>query len=174
MNPTRSSERTEKPQVRRIGTSDGDLLSLLGTVTRLKVSSRETLETFFIGEAMLPPNAFVPLHYHPDVEVFLVLNGTLEVMQASNGNAESLSLASGELALISSNAVHGFRNTSTGHVHLMVIGGPGIEAFLVEAASPRGASGEVKVPSPEEFERMLEIAKRHGQVFVGDSTDLPT
>ena len=32
-----------KPQVRRIGTSDGDLLSLLGTVDRLKVSSRETL-----------------------------------------------------------------------------------------------------------------------------------
>ena len=168
MSPARLSEETKKPQVRRIGTSDGDLLSLLGTVTRIKPSSRETLETFFIGEATLPPNAFVPLHYHPDVEAFLVLQGTLEVMHSSDGKAEFLPLASGEMALIPSNAVHGFRNTSGGHVHLVVIGGPGIEAFLVEAGSPRSASGEARGPSPDEFERMLEIAKRHGQVFVGD------
>ena len=167
MNPL-PSEGTEKPQVRRIGRSDGDPLSLLGTVTRLKVSSRETLETFFVGEATLPPNAFVPLHYHPDVEVFLVLKGTLEVMHASDGKPEFLPLASGEMALIPSNAVHGFRNTSAGDVHLVVIGGPGIEAFLVEAGSTRAAPGEARGPSPDDLERMLEIAKRHGQVFVGD------
>ena len=167
MNPT-LSEGTEKPQVRHIGRSDGDLLSLLGAVTRLKVSSRETLKTFFIGEATLPPNAFVPLHYHPDVEVFLVLKGTLEVMHASDGRTEFLPLASGEMALIPSNTVHGFRNTSAGDVHLVVIGGPGIEAFLVEAGTTRPARGEAREPSPDDFERMLEIAKRHGQVFVGD------
>jgi quercetin dioxygenase-like cupin family protein len=124
--------------VHHIGTGDGDLLSLLGTVTRLKVSSRETLKTFFIGEATLPPDAFVPLHYHPDVEVFLVLKGTLEVMRASDGKAEFLPLTSGEMALIPSNALlHGFRNSSAGDVHVVVIGGPGIEAFLMEAGSPR-------------------------------------
>ena len=167
MNPT-LSEGTEKPQVRRIGRSDGDLLSLLGAVTRLKVSSRETLKTLFVGEATLPPNAFVPLHYHPDVEVFLVLKGTLEVMHASDGKPEFLPLASGEMALIPSNAVHGFRNSSAGDVHLVLIGGPGIEAFLVEAGTTSPAPGEAKKPSPADFERMLEIAKRHGQVFVGD------
>ena len=173
MNQTRPSEETKKPQVRRIGTNDGDHLSLLGSVTRIKVSSRETLGTFFIGQATLPPNVFVPLHYHPDVEVFLVLKGTLEVMHGSDGKGEFLPLGSGEMALIPSNAVHGFRNTSADDVHLMVIGGPEIEAFLVEAASPTGASGEARGPGPDEFERMLEIAKRHGQVFVGDSRNLP-
>ena len=168
MSPTRPSEGAEKPQVRRIGTSDGDLLSVLGTVTRLKVRSRETLQTFFISEATLPPNAFVPLHYHPDVEVFLVLKGTLEVMHASDGKPEFMPLASGEMALIPSNAVHGFRNTSAGHVHLVLIGGPEIEAFLLEAGSPRCASGDATRPSPDEFERILEIARRHGQIFVGD------
>lgn len=166
MNPT-PSEGREKPQVRRIGRRDGALLSLLGFVTLLKVSSRETLETFFIGEATLPTNAFVPLHYHPDVEVFLVLEGSLEVMHASDGKPEFLPLASGEMALIPSNAVHGFPNTSAGDVHLVVIGGPGIEAFLVEAGSTRPAPAEARGPRPDDFERMLEIAKRHGQVFVG-------
>ena len=142
MNPT-ASEGMENPRVRRIGRSDGDLLSLLGTVTRLKVSSRETLETFFIGEATLPPNAFVPLHYHPDVEVFLVLKGTLEVMYASDGKPEFLPLASGEMALIPSNAVHGFRNASAADVQLVVIGGPGIEAFLATGWKPSRARGHL-------------------------------
>ena len=167
MNPPRFSEGVKEPQVRRIGASDGDLLALLGTMTRIKVSSRDTLGTFFVGEARLPPKAFVPLHYHPDVEVFLVLKGTLEVMRLSDGGAEFLPITSGEMALIPSNAVHGFRNTSAGHVHLLVIGGPEIEGFLMEAGSARVEPASAQ-PSPDEFERMLEIAKRHGQVFLGD------
>ena len=117
--------------------------------------------------ARLPPKAFVPLHYHPDEEVFLVLKGTLEVMRLSDGEPEFLPITSGEMALIPSNAVHGFRNTSAGHVHLLVIGGPEIEGFLMEAGSARVEPASVQ-PSPDEFERMLEIAKRHGQVFLGD------
>ena len=157
----------KEPHVRRIRASDGDPLALLGTVTRIKVSSRDTLGTFFVGEARLPPNAFVPLHYHPDAEVFLVLKGTLEVMGLSDGEAEFLPITSGEMALIPSNAVHGFRNTSADHVHLLVIGGPGIEGFLMEASTAHVGPASAQ-PSPDEFERMLVIAKRHGQVFLPD------
>jgi mannose-6-phosphate isomerase-like protein (cupin superfamily) len=167
MNPSKA---TEGPVVRHIAATGGELFALLGTITRIKVSNRETLGTFCVGEARLPPNAFVPLHYHPDVEVFFVLKGTLEVMRMEGGKAESVPVAPGEMALIPSNAVHGFRNTSGSHVNLLVIGGPGIEAFLVEAGNPRHrpATGEAGAPSPDDFQRMLEIAKRHGQVFIGD------
>jgi len=167
MNPPRSSEGVKESQVRRIGASDGDVLALLGTMTRIKVSSRDTLGTFFVSEARLPPNAFVPLHYHPDVEVFFVLKGTLEVMRLSGGETESLPITSGEMALIPSNAVHGFRNTSADPVHLLVIGGPEIEGFLREAGSARVGPAFAQ-PGPDELERMLDIAKRHGQVFLGD------
>lgn len=105
--------------------------------------------------------------YHPDVELFFVLKGTLEVMRLSNAEAEFLPITSGEMALIPSNTVHGFRNTSAGHVHLLMIGGPEIEGFLMEAGSARVGPASVQ-PGPDEFERMLEIAKRHGQVFLGD------
>lgn len=167
MNSTRSSEGEKEPQVRCVGARDGDPLALLGAVTRIKVSSRETLGTFFVGEARLPPNAFVPLHYHPDVELFFVLKGALEVMRLFDGKAEFLPVASGEMAVIPSNAVHGFRNTSAGHVDVLLIGGPGIERFLREADSARVGPDFVQ-PSPDEFARMLEIAKRHGQVFLGE------
>jgi hypothetical protein len=48
-----------------------------------------------------------------------------------------------------------------------MIGGPEIEAFLMEAGSP-GVGPVYAQPGPDGFERMLEIAKRHGQVFLGD------
>ena len=170
MNPSKSSGSTERAQVRHIATGDGDLLALLGTIARIKVSNRQTLGTFCVCEAGLPPNAFVPLHYHPDVELFFVLKGTLEVIRMAEDKTESLSVAIGEMAFIPSNAVHGLRNTSGGHIRLLIIGGPGIEAFFVEAGSPRvgSAPGETTQPGPDEFQRMLEIAKRHGQVFLGD------
>jgi hypothetical protein len=101
------------------------------------------------------------------VEVFFVLKGTLEVMRLSDGKAEFLPIASGEIALIPSNAVHGFRNASAAHVDLLLIGGPGIEDFLREAGSSRVGPDSAQ-PSPDEFARMLEIAKRHGQVFLDD------
>jgi mannose-6-phosphate isomerase-like protein (cupin superfamily) len=112
MNLPSSLEGVKEPQVRRIRASDGDPLALLGTISRIKVSSQDTFGTFFVGEATLPPNAFVPLHYHHDVEVFFALKGTLEVMRLSDGEAEFLPITSGEMALVPSNAVHGFRNSS--------------------------------------------------------------
>jgi quercetin dioxygenase-like cupin family protein len=167
MNSARCSEGVKETKARCIGASDGELLALLGAVTRIKVSSHETLGTFFVGEARLAPNALVPLHYHPDVEVFFVLKGALEVVRLSDGKTEFLPISSGETAFIPSNAVHGFRNASAGHVDLLVIGGPEIERFLMEAGSARVGPDSAQ-QSPDEFARMLEIAKQHGQVFLGD------
>jgi len=49
-----------------------------------------------------------------------------------------------------------------------IFGSPGIEAFLVKADSPpRRATGETDAPGSDDFLKMLEIAKRHGQVFLG-------
>jgi mannose-6-phosphate isomerase-like protein (cupin superfamily) len=170
MHSPKSSESTERPLVRHIATTGGELYALLGTIVRIKVGSLETLGTFCVCEARVPPNAFVPLHYHRDVEVFFVLKGTLEVMRGVDGEVESLPVNSCEMALIPSNAVHGFRNTSGRHVNLLVIGGPGIESFLVEAGRPRYevAPREKGLSGSDDFQGMLEIAKRHGQVFIGD------
>ena len=113
----------------------------------------------------------MPLHYHAEVEAFIVLKGTLEVLQMKGADADPFSVEAGEMAFIPSNAVHGFRNTSGVDVQLLIIGGPRIESFLVEAGTPesrskRRDSGE---PDSSEFLRMLEVAKRHGQTFLEES-----
>ena len=84
--------------------------------------------------------------------------------------AEPFPLRPARWLFIPSNAVHGFRNTSGVHVQLWIIGGPRIEAFLVEAgtAEPQSTDRETAEPDSSKFLRMLELAKRHGQTFLGE------
>ena len=168
MSPSKPMESPDSAIPRHIISSDGELLSLLGAAVRVKITSRETLGAYCVCEGRLPSGAFVPPHYHAEVEAFIVLTGTLEVLRMEQAHAEPFSVEAGEMAFIPSNAVHGFRNVSGVHVQLLIIGGPRIESFFVEAGttgqqSRRSDSGE---PDSSEFPRMLEIAKRHGQTFL--------
>ena len=156
---------------RRITSSDGELLSLLGAAVKLKITSRDTLGAYCVCEGRLPPGSFVPLHYHADVEAFIVLKGTLELLQLKGAQAEPFSVEAGEMAFIPSDAVHGFRNVSGVQVELLIIGGPRIESFLVEAGTleSRSTERESAEPDSSQFLRVLEVAKRHGQTFLGKS-----
>ena len=171
MSPSNPMKSPNRPMPRHIISSDGELLSLLGAAVRLKITSRETLGAYCICEGRLPPGSFVPLHYHAEVEAFIVLKGTLELLQMKGAQAEPFSVEAGEMAFIPSNAVHGFRNVSGVHVQLLIIGGPRIESFFVEAGTPQSQSNERESgePDPSELLRMLEVAKRHGQTFLGES-----
>jgi mannose-6-phosphate isomerase-like protein (cupin superfamily) len=171
MNQSNQMASPNRPMPRRIISSDGELLSLLGAAVRLKLTSRETLGAYCVCEGRLPPGSFVPLHYHAEVETFIVLNGTLELLQMKGADAEAFSVEAGEIAFIPSNAVHGFRNMSGVDVQLLIIGGPRIESFLVEAGTlePQSKGRDSGEPDSSEFLRMLEVAKRHGQTFLEES-----
>ena len=171
MSPSKPMESPDSAIPRHIISSDGELLSLLGAAVRVKITSRETLGAYCVCEGRLPPGAFVPPHYHAEVEAFIVLTGTLEVLRMEQAHAEPFSVEAGEMAFIPSNAVHGFRNVSGVHVQLLIIGGPRIESFFVEAGTPQSQSNERESgePDPSELLRMVEIAKRHGQTFLGES-----
>ena len=170
MNPSSQMESPNRLMPRRITSSDGEALSLLGSTVRLKITSRETQGAYCVCEGSLPPGSFVPLHYHAEVEAFIVLKGTLELLQMRGAQAEPFSVEAGEMAFMPSNAVHGFRNRSGAHVQLLIIGGPRIESFLVEAGAATSQSTERQSTEPDssEFLRMLEVAKRHGQTFLGE------
>lgn len=165
MGSSNSSSEVHNVAVRHIGRTDGDIYSLLGASTSIKVSSAETLRSFCVCEGIVPPNVGVPLHHHVDVEVFVVLQGTLEVLRKNGEATLTVPVAAGEMALVPSNAPHGFRNASGQDVRLLIIAGPGIEAFFRDAGTERTHRGAAAAPGPEGFARVMEAAKRHGQVF---------
>ena len=164
------TQSTTNLPVRHIRKDDGDTRSLLGSLVSVKISTAETQGHFCLCAGLIAPNAAVPLHYHPDVEAFIVLDGSLDVLRVTDGKPESVRVQAGEMALIPSNAIHGFWNRSGRNVRILTLGTAGLEAFFQEASIRVDASQstEVAPPKPEEIERILAIARKHGQVFVDD------
>ncbi|HKW33044.1 MAG TPA: cupin domain-containing protein [Candidatus Acidoferrum sp.] len=162
----KTQSNTDLP-VRHIRKNYGDARSLLGGRLSVKISTEETQGHFCLCAGLIGPNTAVPLHYHPDAEAFIVLDGSLDVFRLTNGKPESLTVQAGEMALIPCNAVHEFRNRSGGDVRVLTLCTAGLEAFSEEASIRVDASRSDKIepPTPLEIERVLAIARKHGQMF---------
>jgi hypothetical protein len=154
--------------VRHIRKNDGDVRSLLGGLMSVKISTAETQGQFCLCEGLIVPNMGVPLHRHPDVEAFIVLDRSLDVFRVTDGKPESVRVQVGEMALILSNAAHGFCNRSARDVRILTLCTAGLQAFFEEASIQveTSQSTEIEPPKPGEIERVVAVARKHGQVFV--------
>ena len=168
MSLIKSTEPTTNLPVRHIRKNDGDARSLLGGLMSVKISTTETQGHFCLCEGLVVPNMAVPLHCHPDVEAFLVLDGSLDVFRLTDGKPESVTVQTGEMAMIPPNAMHGFCNRSSRDVRVVTLCTAGLEAFFEEASIRVDTSRSTKIepPKPEEIERVFAIARKHGQVDV--------
>ena len=168
MSPIQKTQSITNLPVRHIRKNDGDTRSLLGGLMSVKISTAETQGHFCVCEGLMAPNAAIPLHYHPDVEAFIVLDGSLDVFRVTDGKSESLTVQVGEMVFIPSNAIHGFCNRRGRDAHILILCTAGLEAFFEEASIRVEAcqSTEIEPPKPEEIQRVLAIARKHGQVFV--------
>lgn len=168
MSLIQKTQSTTNLPVRHIQKNDGDVRSLLGGLMSVKISTAETQGHFCLCQGLIAPNAAIPLHYHPDVEAFIVLDGSLDVFRVTDGKSESVTVQAGEMVLIPSNAMHGFCNRSGSDARILILCTVGLEAFFEEASIRVEASQSTAIepPKPEEIQRVLAIARKHGQVFV--------
>lgn len=149
--------------VRHLSVDSASLRNVLGVKVAPLVCNHETDNQFALFEAVIPPQVGIPLHSHPDIEVFYVLDGQLEVAYQSTERPEQFVVEAQQGALIPSNARHGFMNRSNIPARVLISCTRGLEAFFFEAGVPDPASE--MPPSPAEIERVLNIARKHGQVF---------
>lgn len=156
-----------EPEVRILAPAEGDATYVLGVTVNRKVSTEETGK-FCVATAEILPGAQIPLHLHPDAEVFHVLDGELDVGRMVGGSAETRTLKAGETAYVASNAIHAFRNATGKPVRVLIICEAGLERFFVEAGIPVDPANppQLAPPSPAEIERTLAIAMKHGQQFL--------
>ena len=132
------------------------------------LSPADTNGHYCMLEAVIPPGVGVPPHQHADQEAFYILEGALEVARSGPTGLEWFPVAAGDSIHVPSNEVHGFRNVSTRSARALVVGTAGLGAFFEEAGVPLapGTSPPTGPPSPAEIERVLAIARKHGQRFV--------
>jgi quercetin dioxygenase-like cupin family protein len=71
-----------------------------GTLFEFPASPDETGSEICLIRGMIPPGVAVPLHSHSDVELFYVLEGSLEAFQAGNGNHGWVSFGQGNIVSV--------------------------------------------------------------------------
>jgi len=134
----------------------GAVHNVLGAPYRFLVTSAETNGAFALIEAIVPPQAGVPLHLHTrEDETFFILEGSLDV-QCGN---TSVTVSKDSTAFLPRNIAHAYRNTGNLSAKYLVFITPGgFEKCLEEFAQlPPGAP-----PAPE---TLVSIGQKYGLQF---------
>jgi quercetin dioxygenase-like cupin family protein len=133
-----------------------------GTLFEFFSSPEETAGEIRLIRCIIPPGVAVPLHCHPDVEVFYVLEGSLDAFQSANGSQGWLSLEAGDVLRISGNTKHALRNSSPLPAKLIVVTTPTLYEFFHEVSKPFDPDQSEASPTSEEIQRLRETSARYG------------
>jgi quercetin dioxygenase-like cupin family protein len=133
-----------------------------GTLFEFLASPDQTGSEICLIRGTIPPGGAVPLHSHSDVELFYVLEGSLEAFQFGNGRHGWVSFGPGDVVSISGNVKHALRNSSTVPATLLVVTTSQLYSFFHEVSKPSDRARKVNPPSPEELKKVFETAARYG------------
>lgn len=159
------SSQAVAPSPRLVSIEAAPSYDLLGITVTPLVANAETAEHFGLFYAQVPPGAGIPVHSHPDVELFFVLEGELAIVRRVGTEPEQFTVGANKGGLIPINAPHGFLNTGAVTARVLLTCTKKLECFFLEAGRPLDEAQERTVPSPEEVQRVLEIARKWGQDF---------
>jgi len=145
-----------KKATRTVAPAGGEALNILGATMTVKSDGRDAP---FVAEHVLPPDYEVPPHMHDDEdEIFYVLDGTLTVIDSSNGNPGRESRAGpGATVVLPRGTRHALRNDMDGQVRVLVICGPGPAAAAMFREFDREAKAAPLTPT-----RITAIAANYG------------
>lgn len=134
-----------------------DVIHLLGDTIRVLAGTNDSNGELTVIEVTSPAGGGPPLHTHPETEVFLALEGEIEV----EVDGAVRTLRAGEAATAPSEVPHTYRNASDAEARFVVSMAPaGMERFFAELAA---ATAE----GPPDMAQVTEIAGSYGMRFVG-------
>jgi quercetin dioxygenase-like cupin family protein len=133
-----------------------------GTFFEFLASPAETGSEICLIRGTIPPGVAVPLHSHSDVELFYVLEGSLEAFQFGNGSRGWVRFGPGDIVSISGNTKHALRNSSPVPTTMVLVTTSKLFSFFHEVSKPADRDRAEKPPTPEEIEKLFETAARYG------------
>jgi quercetin dioxygenase-like cupin family protein len=134
----------------------GDILDVFGP----RVSFLSSLD---VGEAefaliagTVDPGVIVPLHSHPDRELFSLSEGSIEAFVADQWHT----IGVGDVLDIRDGVRHAWRNMSEAPARLLIVTTVRMGHFLREIGRPRAAASAP--PSPGDIEKLISTSRRYG------------
>ena len=110
----------------------------------------------------MPSGTAVPLHSHSDVELFYVLEGSVESFLSRNGIQGWTTVGAGDVVAIAGNMKHAWRNSSRLPASMVIVTTSKMFKFLHEVSKPFDPNQPVTPPTPDEIQELFRVAARYG------------
>ncbi|ADV84457.1 cupin domain-containing protein [Terriglobus saanensis] len=131
---------------------------LFGVLIDFLVTPDETGHKISLFKGIIRSGVVVPLHSHPDPEVFYILEGALDVYQDSGPSKGWSTTQGGGAVAIAGDVKHALRNTSSTPVTAILATQEELYNFFRNLAKPFEPEQIPVPPSPEEMQRLFAAA----------------
>jgi len=133
-----------------------------GTLVEFLASPDEAGADICLIRGTMPPGVAVPLHSHPDVELFYVLEGSVESFQSRDGTPRWTTLGAGGVAAVAGNIKHAWRNSSSDPATVVMVTTSKMYKFFQEVTKPFDPDLTATPPTPDEIQELFRAAARYG------------
>jgi quercetin dioxygenase-like cupin family protein len=137
-------------------------LSPDGTLVEFLTSPDEAGDEICLIRGTIPPGVAVPLHSHPDFELFYVLEGSAEAFQSRDGTHGWTTADAGTVVTIPGHTKHAWRNSSPLPVTLVFVTTSKMYEFFREVTKPFHPGQSTVAPTPEQIQELLRATARYG------------
>lgn len=133
-----------------------------GTIVEFLASPDEAGAEICLIRGTLPPGVAVPLHSHPDMEVFYVIEGSVEAFQFRDDRPRWTTVGAGDVVTVPGNAKHAWRNSSSLPATMVIVTTSKMYKFFHEVTKPYDPNQRPAPPTLEAIEKLFSIAARYG------------
>jgi quercetin dioxygenase-like cupin family protein len=138
----------------------GLVIELFGPTLEFLTSPEDEQNDFCVLKGTIPPDAYVPLHSHPDTEDFVVISGAVEGLRRGTEGYEWIGAEAGDYIHVPADAPHAWRNLSSEPVVMRLITTKRLGRFFQETGRP--LTGAPQPVTPEDLARFAGVSARYG------------
>jgi quercetin dioxygenase-like cupin family protein len=153
-----------------IRTTDEPMLAVIGILLQFVSTPDQNGRNLSVMRGGIPPRAVIPLHSHPDAEIFYVTEGTMEIYQDDGISSGWQTAGAGEVVTIAGGVKHALRNLGSTMVMAVLVSEQQLYDFFRELAEPLDPNAVPAAPKPEVMQRLFELAARY-QYWIGSPSE---
>ena len=150
---------------KKIEHGSGRRFDIAGAKFTWKVRNENTDNSFSIYEMTLQPGEGVPLHYHPYVEVFYILDGEIEFLRRDNVTDNWVPAIAGETIIVPTNGLHAFYNRTRAPARLLNVANQLHQPFFDALDDLDRSEPFSDLPVPEAMIKVGSVAANYSMHF---------